>query len=165
MTRMTAIVMLAALTVLGVAGCVTSGGGGVPERTITLAEADARVVQHVRAVAAVLPGARVEDRSGPRTVSCGGIVGGPEGLVYAARYYWVRDIPPERNAEVFEVALGFWLANGYTLGTDARDQGYLSVGAPDGTGVFIQEGGDSARTLSTGARSPCVWPDGIPPTR
>lgn len=165
MRRTVAVVILAVLAWFGVAGCGTFGRDGLPEQTITLVEAAARVEQHLSEVAAVLPGARLESVSGPRTVPCGGIVGGPEGLEYATRYYWIRDVPTERNAVVFEAALAFWLANGYTVGTDARDQGYLSVGAPDGTGLDLQVGADSARTLSIGASSRCVWPDGTPPTR
>lgn len=132
--------------------------------TITAREAADRVERHIRDLAAAIPGARLEPVGPPLTVPCGGIVGGEEdGRVYASRSYYVRDIPAERNETTIQTAIDHWTANGYTVDTTAREQGIVRATASDGTHVDVQESTDQTRTLSLGASSPCVWPDGTPP--
>jgi hypothetical protein len=101
----------------------------MPEPTITADEAATRVEQHIRDVAAALPGARLEvfreSHISPCTAPNGG---GPLVRVFAARSYWVRDIPQERNPETFDTALNHWTSNGYTVLTDSLPAGPVRPG-------------------------------------
>jgi hypothetical protein len=132
--------------------------------TITIQEAADRVERHIRDVTGAIPGARLEPVGRPLTVPCGGIVGGPEdGRAYASRAYFVRDVTAQRNDATFDAVIDYWAANGYSVDTTASEQGIVRATAPDGTQVDVQESTDDTRTLSLGAASPCVWPDGTPP--
>lgn len=144
-----------------VAGC-TGSGDDVPNTTITVQEADARVERHIREVAAALPGARLEPLSEPLKVPCGGIVGGPDnGMVYASRSYQFRGIAADQIDAAIDTAIGYWTANGYQVRTDARTQGYIQADAPDGTWLPLQNATEGYLTIA--AYSICVWPDGLRP--
>lgn len=102
--------------------------------TITVEEASVRVEEHLRALESALPGARLEVQDPPAIDQCNQPTdGGPLGRVTATRAYWIRDVPAERNAEMYEIALAFWADRGYRLLVDKRrpDGAFVQVEAPD----------------------------------
>ena len=135
--------------------------------TITAEQAADRVEGHVRAFVAALPGARLEVSRPSHIDPCNQpLDGGSLGRVFAGATWWVRDVPPERNAEVFDLALRFWAESRWTVLNDFRPQRqsvYAEAPDPDFTGIALKESVDGSRTLSISSSSPCVWPDGSPP--
>lgn len=160
MRRLAHLVLIA----FAVAGCAGTGGDDMAGPTITVQEAAERVERHIRDLAAALPGIRLEPIGRLLTPPCGGIVGGREdGRVYASRSYFVLDLPADRNDDTVQAVLDHWAAEGYAVSTASREHGTVRAAAPDGTQVDVRESLDATRTLSIGATSPCVWPDGTPP--
>lgn len=144
---------------------VLSGCGDM--KTITAEQAAERVELHLRAVETAIPGARFEVHRESHISPCNEPEdGGPLGRVYASAGYWIRDVPAERNAEVYEIALGFWEIQGFRVVVDKRRPGraFVEVEAPepDFTTVSLVMSGDATHTLSIVSSSPCVWPDGVP---
>lgn len=148
---------VALLALLAVAGCA-GPGDDVPETTITVAEADARLEHHIRQVAAALPTHRLEPLGRPLTTLCGGVLGGVEdGRVTASRSYWLRDLPVEQGEATLDAAVAYWTAHGYEVFTRSRHQGIVSALAPDGTTGLSMQRNDNTGDVTIGADSLCVW--------
>lgn len=152
------------LVVLALTGCAGPLGEDVPERTITVQEADQRVERHLREVTAAIPAQRLEPLSPPLTTPCGGIIGGPDdGRVTASRSYWLRDIAPDQADAAVQAAIDYWTANGYQVSTRSRQQGIVRAAAPDGTTELVMQRTPKG-DVTLVADSICVWPDGNRPT-
>ncbi|MGH3767324.1 MAG: hypothetical protein ACRDTX_19580 [Pseudonocardiaceae bacterium] len=134
------------------------------QNTITLDEAKQRAGGYIQQVRAVLPGK-------PRLVPvAGGITqlecldpgdNGPQGRISANGAFFLRDLPPERNPEVYSVFRSYLAQQGFTVRTDQSD--FLVMENPkDSFRLVLQESGDGSKSLSLGVSSPCVWPNGTP---
>ncbi len=138
----------------------------MPSPSPTVAEASARVEQHVRAVATSFAGAGLEIRFPLRVSPCTEPVGGgPPGQVMAGVTYRVTGLPPERSPAVFDAARRFWVDHGYRILVDSRPRdAYIDAEAPapDWTTISLQESTDGTHLLYLVASSACVLPSGTP---
>ncbi len=135
-------------------------------RTLTAQQAMERVEQHIAdAVAALSMKPRLEEGSTVSPLPCDDPSDqGPLGRVTVANLYWLRDLPKDRTAELFETMHSYWLSHDYRVLDDHRD---LRMPA-----LFVESNRDAFRMslqanvrgdLSISATSPCVWPEGTPP--
>ncbi|MBA3905520.1 MAG: hypothetical protein H0X35_02365 [Pseudonocardiales bacterium] len=133
----------------------------------SVAEASTRVEQHVRDVAAHIPGAALQVQYPLELRPCTEpVAGGPPGQVTAGVVYRITGLASERNAAAFDVARRYWSDQGFRVLLDARPgHRYLHVEAPepDFTTISLQESGDDTHILFLIADSPCLLPDGTLP--
>lgn len=146
---------------IGLSGC--SGVGMEP--TLTKQQGLERVQQHIDdTVAAIEPAPRLEGLSSNDYAPCDlPSDNGPLGRIEVSRSYWLRDIPDERNPEVFAAVERYWVDNGWVILSDDTDSEapFLSVeNRADAFRMSLQGSVDGK--LSLGAVSPCIWPDGTP---
>lgn len=145
---------------LVVSGCGLSSEG----ETMTEDEAAEKVQEHVDGVLAALPEeAEIEARQGPNFAACDDPTdGGSKGRVTVSETFWVRGLPVEDNGTNIDLMYEYWTDNGYQILRDKR---------PEKMSVTVEHEEDSFRmgvrvsnkgSLSLGASSPCVWPDGKP---
>lgn len=135
---------------------------------VTLSEdqAAARLDEHLRAAVERLdPGPRLE-MGLAGTMDCDDPTdGGPLGRVFVEAHYWLRDLPADRNREVFDTLHGYWVSQGYVVIEDLRDRARaprLKVRHPgDHFSVSLRQ--NLADELRLSSSSPCVWPTGSPP--
>lgn len=90
---------------------------------------------------------------------------GPRGRYEVGRTYWLDGLPAGSNGEVVDALYQYWVNNGYRVLTDERSASEMFVSVEHNGDAFRMSvtesfGGD----LSLGASSPCVWPDGVPPS-
>jgi hypothetical protein len=87
---------------------------------------------------------------------------GPRGRRTASQDYWIDGIDKTHNAQHFDNMLKQWKSDGWQVLTDNRPKdGYIWVENPaDGFRMALQESAEGS--LSIGATSPCVWPNGTP---
>jgi hypothetical protein len=137
-----------------------------PATTMTADQAAARLDEHLRlALEQLSPEPRIEPGlSG--TMDCDDPTdGGPLGRVFVEAHWWLRDVPPDRNRDVFDALHRRWESQGYVVIQDLRDRErapQLKVRHPgDGFAVSLRE--NLAGELRLSSSSPCVWPDGVPP--
>lgn len=92
--------------------------------------------------------------------------GGPPGRVFVEAHYTLSGVPVEANQDVFDLLHDFWIGEGYVVISDLRGRGrapHLKVRQPDdGFSVALRE--NLASELRLSGSSPCVWPEGVPPT-
>ncbi len=135
-------------------------------RTLTEQQAMERVERHIGDAVAALPvNARLDEAPTVSPLPCDDPSDqGPLGRVTVAKVYWLRDLPKDRTAELFEAMHSYWLSHDYRVLDDHRD---LRVPA-----LFVESNRDAFRMslqanvrgdLLISSTSPCVWPEGTPP--
>lgn len=149
---------------------VTAGCGADPsgetgrEGTMNQEEAAERGQEHIDNAAAVLPDTlELEPVGGVNFAACDDPTdGGSRDRVTVGRSYWLDGLPSEDNDTNIDLLYEYWTANGYHVLTDSR---------PEDVFVSVEHEEDFFRTsvqasaegsLSIGASSPCVWPEGTP---
>jgi hypothetical protein len=149
----------------GVSGCGTdTSTGSEREQTMNQDEAAERVQEHIdNAVAALPEGLDLTPVGDVNFAACDDPTdGGSTDRVTVGRSYWLDGLPVEDNEASIDLLHEYWTANGYRVLTDSR---------PDDVFVSVENEEDSFRmsvqssvqgSLSIGASSPCVWPEGAP---
>lgn len=155
--------LVVVMLVLVLTSC-DSDGGKQPVNTITQQEANNRVEQYVRdAVSALSPAPRLEPLGHEEAGDCSDPTDrGPGGRVLANRSHWLRDIPRENNPAVIDTLMKWWSEHNFAVLNDERPKSnYVHVeNRSDGFRMYVQESAQGS--LSLGATSPCVWPNGTP---
>lgn len=137
-------------------------------RTLTIEGATHRANEHVKKAVAALP---IEPSLTPRNQMADSMEcrdpsdNGPQGRYDVSKRYHLDDIPKERNPEILQTLYKYWENNNYRILDDdqSRDDKFISVEHDgDAFGMSITE--SDAGDLTIGADSPCVWPDGVPPS-
>ena len=134
------------------------------EETITQDEAADKVWEHINGVMSSLPDeAELETRQGMNFASCDDPTdGGPKDRITVSERLWIRGLPAEENEANIELMYDYWIDNGYRVLRDER---------PDKLSISVEDEEDAFRvslrvsdqgSLSIGASSPCVWPEGTP---
>ena len=134
------------------------------EETITQDEAADKVWEHINGVMSSLPDeAELETRHGMNFASCDDPTdGGPKDRITVSERLWIRGLPAEENEANIELMYDYWINNGYRVLRDER---------PDKLSISVEDEEDAFRvslrvsdqgSLSIGASSPCVWPEGTP---
>lgn len=135
------------------------------QTTITHAEAEAKANAYIQEIVRALPfRPRLDDHGlGATTLECTDPTdNGPPGRFDYAIEYFLRDVPPERNPEIFAAVREYLTRQGFVVRSEGPT--HLELGNPkDGFQAGLQESGDGSKTLSLGVSSPCVWPNGTPP--
>ena len=161
--RRTAVAAL--LTALSIT--VTACGG--PMNTITIDQATQQLDQHFRnaldAITTAIPGVTLEPQRDPLVGQCGPPHGtAPRGQEFVGYGNALRNLPTERNAEVYTVVEQFWATHGWTVYADRRPaDDAVYARSTDGYGMVVETSSDRTRTVFLSGSSPCVWPDGTPP--
>jgi len=145
--------------------CITGCGqrAGMQE-TITQDEAEEKVQEHINGVMSSLPEeAELETRQGMIFASCDDPTdGGPKDRVTVGERLWIRGIPTEENENNIDRIYDYWTNNGYQVLRDERPD-KLSISVEDEEDFFRMSLQVSDQgSLSIGASSPCVWPEGTP---
>lgn len=162
------VAVLAAITAM-LAGCGTTipGRGEMTDsmRTLTEQQARDRVEEHIAGAVTALPlTPRLEEQSAGRRPCDDPTDQGPLGRISVAKRYWLRDLPTERNDEMFDAVESYWLSHDYRVLDDHRDLPVPALFVENNTDAFRMSMQTSVRgDLSISATSPCVWPDGTPP--
>ncbi|GAA1212679.1 hypothetical protein LY12_003167 [Prauserella alba] len=144
-----------------------SGGteGGRQLRTLTIEQARDRAQQHIDRAVAALPVTPELTLHRDDELECTDPDdNGPAGRYQVGRTYWLDRIPTERSAEIVDTLHGHWTSGGFRVLADERasDDRFVSVEhGEDAFRMSVQQSKDGS--LSLGASSPCVWPDGEPP--
>lgn len=149
---------------LVVSGCGFISEAGSMTETMTEDEAAERVQEHINGTLAVLPEeAELEARKGLLFAACDDPTdGGSKGRVTVSERSWVRGLPVEDNEANIDLMYEYWTNNGYQVLRDERS---------DSMTVTVEHEEDAFRvgirvsnkgSLSLGASSPCVRPDGEP---
>lgn len=144
----------------------TQTGSGGQIRTLTKKEADSRAEEHIKQAVAALP---VEPNLALQyadSAEClDPIDNGPRGRYQVGRTYWLDELPSERNADFVDTFYSYWIENGYRVLTDKRSSNDMFVSVENEKDAFRMSVKQSVEgNLSLGASSPCVWPDGVPPS-
>lgn len=144
----------------------TSSENGGAMRTLTKEEAATRAEKHIRHTVAALPvepSLRLQDDS---SIECQEPTDdGPRGRYEVGKTYWLDDLPAERNAEFVDILYEYWVDNGYRVLSDKRSSSDKYVWVENKEDSFRMSVQQSVKgDLSLGAASPCVWPDGAPPS-
>lgn len=133
--------------------------------TLNEQQATDRVQQHIDdTVAVIQPPPRLEPQSLVAPQQCDlPSDNGPLGRITVGGGYWLRDIPAERNAEVFAAVERYWVNNGWVILTDdtSSEAPFLWVeNREDNFRMSLEASIDGQ--LNIGAVSPCIWPNGTP---
>jgi hypothetical protein len=155
----------AALAITGVAaGC---SGGNVASHTITQQQATARAEQIPPETATSLDPQPVLEKNPLLTVTdmCVANVPDANEMVNVAYSYWLRGITATQFGEIGQQIKAFWKKKGYTIFTS----GGFGTGQPDISGetqdsFLISLDWSAKGEISIGATSPCIYPDGKPPS-
>lgn len=135
-------------------------------RTLTKEQASQRIDEHIKSAIAALPVKPSLSSLGGTSMECEDPTDhGPRGRYEISETYWLNDIPKSRNREFVDTLYRHWEHNNYRIRDDERaeDDKYVSVEHnDDGFRMSIAQNDDG--DLSLGASSPCVWPDGVPPS-
>jgi len=143
-----------------------SSGEGEQVRTLTKEQALQRAKEHVKKVVAALPVEPSLSKQSGGSMECADPSdNGPRGRYTVDRTYWLNDLPKDRNAEFVNTLYRYWKNNNYRILTDerARDDSFISV-EHNGDAFRMSVTQSDEGNLSLGASSPCVWPDGVPPS-
>lgn len=158
--RACALALALALTGCGVSTPDETGR----EETITEDEAAEKVREHIDNAMTALPeSAELEERRGTIVAACDDPTdGGPRDRVTVSERFWGRGLPVEDNETNIESLHEYWTTNGYQVLHDQRpDELFLAVeNEEDSFRMSIRTAGDDSLTI--GASSPCVWPEGAP---
>ena len=153
------------MAALVLTGCNTGFGqrAGM-EETITQDEAAEKIEQHVTDAVAVLPDTVELEPLGPVAfASCDDPTdGGPKDRVTVSQRQWLTGLPAEDNEQNVDLLYDYWVSNGYRVIHDLRpDELFVTTESEtDAFNVSVQASDEGS--LSIGASSPCVWPDGTP---
>jgi len=134
--------------------------------TLTTEQAAQRAKEHVQHAVAALPiQPSLTKKSGLSTECLDPDDDGPQGRYEVDRSYWLDDIPKDRNTEIVNTLHQHWKNNNYRILSDKRasDDKFISV-EHNGDGFQMSVLQSDEGDLSLGAASPCVWPDGAPPS-
>jgi len=165
--------LLAILLLAAACGCTSaqtsapSSGKDNSMDTLTTQQAGDRANEHVKNAVDALPIEPSLERQKHLSDSMECIDptdDGPRGRYEIDRNYELHDIPQERNSELVDALYHYWKNNNYRILADqrSRDDKFISVQHnEDAFRMSVDE--DDHGTLSLGASSPCVWPDGTPP--
>ncbi|WHT17803.1 hypothetical protein N8J89_32495 [Crossiella sp. CA-258035] len=160
--------MIAVVLVAGVGVYVYQWSRRGMQPTITAAEGARRAEEYVRQAAAHLPAhARLVD-TGSEEISTSPCDlpsdHGAQGRVQVSVGYQIHDLDPAKFNEYFDALHGFWTRNGYKVLHDSRPKDwYLWVQQEPDEFRFSLEGNDLGE-LYLGGVSPCLWPNGTPPS-
>ncbi|PXY21043.1 hypothetical protein [Prauserella muralis] len=172
-----AVVLLACLLVLaacggernddgGRNGTEPSSGTGEHMRTMTEAQARQRAQEHIDRAVAALPVKPTLTLQRDDSAECVDPTDdGPRGRYEVGKTYWLDGLPKHRNAEFVDALFDYWVGHGFRVLTDwrAKDDRFVSVeNNDDAFRMSVTESVEG--DLSLGASSPCVWPDGVPPS-
>lgn len=159
--------LLAVAMAATIVGCNGGGAKNLTIPPITVSQADDQIERHLQAAGRSIPGARLERATAYRVADCTAPEdGGPPGRLSATTAYWIRDLPVERNQEIYDAGTAYWRDRGFRIVADRRPHDeFISAEAPgpDWTVMSIQTSVEGSRTVSINASSPCVWRDGTPP--
>jgi len=147
-----------------VSGC--SYGSSSRSPTLTLDQASQRMTANVASVVAGMPvKPRLEPNGGLSSTPCdGGLAGSPTNIrVQPAEGYFLRDVPADRNPEIFASVKEFAAAHGFQ--PRSSDKSSAAYADHDGFGIQIQESVEGSRGLSLNVSAPSIWPDGTPPPK
>lgn len=135
-------------------------------RTLTKQQASERADKHIHQAVSALPvepSLRLHDDSA--TECQDPTDGGPRGRYEVGKTFWLDELSPERNTEFVDALYKHWSENGYSVLSDKRSSNdkYVWVENPnDSFRMSVQQSKNG--DLSLTATSPCVWPDGAPPS-
>lgn len=136
-------------------------------RTLTEQQAAQRAQEHIdRAVSALPERPRLRLLDDSRSECMDPTDHGPRGRYQVGRTYWLDGLPSARNAEFVTALYEHWVSSGFRVLTDERsaDDRFVSVeNDEDAFRMSVVESDEGS--LSLGASSPCVWPDGEPPSQ
>lgn len=162
--------VLAFIVVFVTVGCqseISTGSEpseGQQENTMNQDEAAERVEEYIDDAAAALPGdVELEPEGDTTFASCDDPTDdGPKGRVIASHVYRLSGLPTEANEANAELLHQYWTGKGYEIILDRRPERiYISAeSSGDAFTIFLRSSVQG--TLSLGASSPCVWPDGEP---
>lgn len=88
---------------------------------------------------------------------------GPRNRITVTKGYWLDGTPQDANEIYFDALRQWWTTHGFDILEDDRTVGarYLWVEQrSDGFRMSLQESAEGS--VSLGATSPCIWPDGTP---
>ena len=158
-------VACATFAALVLTGCNTGFGQRADmEETITQDEAAEKIEQHVTDAVAALPDTVELEPLGPVAfASCDDPTdGGPKDRVTVSQRQWLTGLPAEDNEQNADLLYDYWVSNGYRVIHDLRPD-ELFVTAESETDAFnVSVQASDEGSLSIGASSPCVWPEGTP---
>lgn len=142
----------------------TQDGNTEMNESMTQGEAATKVQEHIDGVMSSLPDeAELEKRQGMIFASCDDPTdGGPKDRVTVGERLWIRGLPTEENETNIDRIYDYWTNNGYQVLRDERPD-KLSISVEDEEDFFRMSLQVSDQgSLSIGASSPCVWPEGTP---
>lgn len=156
---------LLALTVLLLTvGCSMNPG---MRPTITLDEAKQRTNAYFREILEALPvNPRLEELGGsPSSIECTDPDdNGPPGRYDYYISFFLRDIPTDRNPEIFARFRSYLTGRGFA--EYSSSDGFLAMRSrTDGFTAGLEESGGGGKVLSLTVSAPCVWPNGTPAPR
>lgn len=135
-------------------------------RTLTMEQASQRAQEHIKNAVAALPvepSLRLQDDSSMECLDPSD--NGPRGRYEVGETYWLDGIPKERNSEVINTLYRYWKNNNYRILADDRTDEDMFISVEHNGDAFRMSVQQSVQgDLSLGASSPCVWPDGVPPS-
>ena len=143
-----------------------SSGKGEQVRTLTKEQALQRAKEHVNKAVAALPVEPSLEKQDPTSMECADPSdNGPRGRYTVDQGYRLNDLPKDRNTEFVNTLYRYWKNNNYRILTDerARDDKFVSV-EHNGDAFRMSVTNSGPGKLTVGASSPCVWPDGVPPS-
>jgi len=135
-------------------------------RTLTKEQAAERADEHIKRAVAALPVDPSLSMQEPLPMECADPSdNGPRGRYTIDRRYRLEDLPKDRNTEFVNTLYQYWKNNNYRILADkrARDDKFISV-EHNGDGFRMSVTNSGPGKLTIGASSPCVWPDGVPPS-
>jgi hypothetical protein len=152
-----AMVALFAIALLGTA-CDQSGDQTMTANTITQKQAEQQVQANIHTAAAQLPAtAKLEQQLTDN---------GPQGRVTASSTYQVHGLEAAQYPSLFENMRNWWTQHSFRVLDDSHQTAtirYLWVeNNNDGFRMAMQS--NDAGGLFLISSSPCVWPNGTPPT-
>lgn len=133
------------------------------KETITQDQAAEKVQEHIDGIMSSLPDeAELETRRGTLFAACDDPTdGGPKDRVTVSERLWVRGLPIEDNESNIERIYDYWINSGYQVLRDERpEKSSITVEDEDSFAAFLRVSDQGS--LSIGASSPCVWPEGTP---
>lgn len=134
-------------------------------RTLTKEEAKQRAGEHVKTAIASLPLEPSLTEQEGFTMECRDPSDeGPRGRYEIDRTYRLHEIPKGQESEIIDALYKYWLNNDYrVLDDDRPEDQFISVEHnKDAFGMSVEESHDGALTIYVA--SPCVWPEGVPPS-
>ncbi len=125
-------------------------------------QAAEKVQEHIDGTLTALPeGAELEAREGLLFASCDDPTdGGAKDRVTASETFWVRGLPAEDNEANIDLMYEYWTENGYRTLHDLRPEDNFVTMEHEEDSFRVSVETSNKGSLSLGASSPCVDPDG-----